>query len=57
MLFGLLAIFGVTAIALFTLCNMSEDNSTVNHYDLQSVEYAKDEHGNWQPVSITYKKH
>ena len=62
-LFGLLAIFGVTAIALFALCNMSDDDTTnefaVNHiegYDVQSVRYVRDAQGNWTTISIEYKR-
>jgi hypothetical protein len=62
-LFGLLAIFGVTAIALFALCNMKDDNTTnefaVNHiegYDVQSVKYVRDTQGNWTTVSVEYKR-
>ena len=64
-LFGLLAIFGVTAVALFALCNMSDDEPVVNefavkhydNYDVQSVRYVRDEQGNWTTVSVTYKRH
>ena len=62
-LFGLLAIFGVTAVALFALCNMSDDDTTnefaVKHmegYDVQSVRYVRDAQGNWTTVSVEYKR-
>lgn len=62
-LFGLLAIFGVTAVALFALCNMSDDDTTnefaVNHidnYEVQSVKYVRDAQGNWTTVSVEYKR-
>ena len=57
-LFGLFAIFGVTAIALFALCNMSDDttNEFANNYDVQSVKYVRDEQGNWITVSVVYKR-
>ena len=58
-LFGLFAIFGVTAIALFALCNMSDDDTTnefANNYDVQSVKYVRDEQGNWITASVVYKR-
>ena len=63
-LFGLLAIFGVTAIALFALCNMKDDEPVTNEfavqhkegYDVQSVKYVRDAQGNWTTVSVVYKR-
>lgn len=60
-LFGLLAIFGVTAVALISI---SKDDDTtnefaVNHiegYDVQSVRYVRDAQGNWTTVSVEYKR-